>query len=74
MQTNEASTFTIIVSLIRILTLISVLPKAATPKPGGQALCVMQNSTTRWKPGAHTQSWSRVLLHCCLTNCLSLHT
>lgn len=34
----------------------------------------MQNSTTRWKPGAHSQSWSWVLLHCCLTSCLSLHT
>lgn len=54
--------------------LLMALPGATTPKPGAQVLCVMQNSTTRWKPGAHSHSWSWVLLHCCLTSCLSLHT
>lgn len=51
-----------------------LLPKAATPYPGEQALCAIQNSITRWKPGAHSHSWSWVLLHCCFTSCLSLHT
>lgn len=53
---------------------IMFLPGATTPEPGGQVLCVMQNSTTRWKPGAHSQSWSWVLLHWCLTSWRSLHT
>lgn len=63
-----------IIKLIITFMSIWVLPKDVTPKPGLQVLCVMQNSTTRWKPGAHSHSWSWVLLHCCFTSCLSLHT
>lgn len=59
---------------IIFLMWILLLPKAATPYPGEQALCAIQNSITRWKPGAHSHSWSWVLLHCCFTSCLSLHT
>ncbi|KAJ8013205.1 hypothetical protein DPEC_G00050860 [Dallia pectoralis] len=51
-----------------------LLPGAVTPNPGLQALCLMQNSTCRWCPGAHSHSWSWVLLHSRRTSCLSLQT